>query len=190
MPRYTVEVRKSLGAYTWANTWHIESPSRTDADQFGVELADFERALLSNTARVDDVKVSLWPNPTGIDFTIQTLEQLGQAALTNPEPAEMTLLVSIATPIGRPGRKWLRMSLDESDVTQSSGAPILVSGGAWETRFNTARSIINTAVIDFNTNLLVGSDPLTARVSLNVVQAIGVGFRDRDVGWYNRTPTP
>jgi hypothetical protein len=190
MPTYTAEVRKSIGAYSWANTWHFFASGRGTADQVGLAIAQFERALLVTTARVDDVKVSTWPNPSGIDFTIQVLELAGQRASPNPQPADMCLLLTISAQLGRPGRKWLRMSLDESDTTQNSGTAVLVPGAGWQATFEAARNALETELEFSEAILLVGGDWLTARNSVNLISAVGVGFRDKDVGWYNRPTGP
>lgn len=188
MPDYTIEVRKSIGAYAWANTWHLRADSLTEAIQGGSAIATFERALLSSQCMLEEFKTSPWLAGTTNQFTVTNVGAAGQRSTPLLEPAEMCLLAKISTGVGRPGAKWFRLSLDEADVTQSSGKAILATNAGVIAAFVTAAGTLQDTLDGLGLNLLVGTIPLLARVSSNLLVINGVGMRQREVGWYNKGP--
>ena len=188
MALYKIETRKLYAGYAWANSWGVEAPDAATAEQAALALAAFERRFLYEEAKVESCKVSTWPNPGGQNFSIVNIGLFGERPLSVPEPAEMCLFVGIGAPLGHQGKKWFRMCLNETDVFQVAGKPTIAGGSDLPTIVaDVALELKDELAVD-NAVLIIGTNPLTARQSNNILQLDGIGFRDMDVGWYNRGP--
>lgn len=186
MAAWTVEVRKDYSGYTWANTYHLDADTMAIAQQAAEEICTFESEFLHQGATVVDAKVSAWPNPGGQFFVIVPQNIPGQRNIPNPMPAEACLLVKINAVSGHKGKKWYRMCLDDGDVQNVAGKPRLAVGWGGTALFVAAAGALDNALTALGATLLIGSDPVSARSSSNLPVIAGVGFRDMDVGWYDR----
>lgn len=188
MAKWTIETRKEYSSYHWSNTYHLEADTMAIAEQAAEELCTFESEFLYSGATVLEAKVSAWPNPGGQFFVIISQNLPGQRNFSNPMPAEACLLAKINAVTGHKGKKWFRMCLDDADVQNIAGKPVLASGWGGAALFVAAAGALDDALTALGANLVIGSDPVSARNSTNLPIIGGVGFRDMDVGWYNRVP--
>jgi hypothetical protein len=191
MAKFTIELIKDMEGYSWSNTYHVEAAGIIPAQTAGAELLNFEQALSWENVDFIRMKVSPWPNPSNQGFLISVYDdQPGTRIMNNPEPAAMCLFASINAGSGHPGRKWYRFCLDESEVQQAAGKPIIGVAAPIRTAFDTAATALKTALDSQDVQLLIGSVPATARTSANDLVLVGCGLRDMDVGWYNKATTP
>lgn len=188
MALFKLETRKDYNGYTWSNSWAVDADDFDMAVSAATMVASFEKQLLYNAASLDEVKVSTWPNPSGQGFRIVPGPGLGARAMSNPEPATMCLFGKLNAFIGHPGKKWLRMSLDESDVFQVAGVAVLNGSGGALAAFVAAAGDLDDDITALGATLVIGSAPASARNSTNLMTSPAVGFRDLDVGWYNKGP--
>lgn len=186
MARFKVETRKSIPGYSWTNTYGVEAAGIIPASNVGLALAAFEASFLWDGAQVDDVKTSPWPAPNSSSFLISPANMGGGVVMANPEPAEMCLFVSILTALGHPGRKWYRMSLNEADVVTVAGKATLVPGAGLIAILEDAWDDLVATLNTLDGDLLIGAGYLTAREWNEEVAIKGIGFRDTDIGWYDK----
>jgi len=186
MAKFTIETRKDYLGYPFSNTYHLESSSLSAAVTAAGNIMTFEQALMYNGVLMVEAKVSTWPNPSGQDFVKVPRNTACLRNLTNPEPAEMCLFAGLNALLGHAGKKWYRMVLDEAEVSEVSGKAVLLSGAAIRSAFASAAAALDADLTADEVTLLIGAEPETARLSTNLWQVEGIGFRDMDVGWYNR----
>lgn len=188
MAAWKIETRKRYGTYDWVNTWALDHDTLAGAVNCAGIIAAFEAAILLTSVTIMEAKVSAWPNPGGQTFVIVPMALPGARTPASPEPADMCLLAKINATVGHPGKKWFRMCLNEGEVAELNGDAIIVGLAPVITAFQAAALDLDADLTAAGGVLLIGSEAVSARSSTNALSIAGVGFRDRDVGWYNRTP--
>lgn len=114
MPLMEITIEKSMGNEFWTNVYHIEASDLADAQTFANQIVAAERAIHLSFVTFTAVRVSdATPGGTAFQTTPINLPGLiGGAGETLP--LFNTIRVDFAVNGRRPGRKFLRLPIQEA----------------------------------------------------------------------------
>lgn len=111
---YTVNTRKEMNVYKWGNTYHVNANSLQEATDYAMAIANIEKTVLHNTARIIQVGVRTAAeedklfNTTAANIT-GTWSGTGDAS-----PLFVCVRVDFTVFGQRPSRKFLRAAVNET----------------------------------------------------------------------------
>lgn len=177
MPVYniTVEKRMESGPFAlrqWSNVYHVNAASIVAADGYADDLAAIERAIYPDNVAI--VRLATHGAPgTGSGFSrnVFLLGTRGTGTPATQLPLFNTVLVQLRPSLGRPSPKYLRLPLDEAEVTSGNiVAPLTTDLNA-----------------DYLTPLLAYSHLCDEHGQAFTGGQVNVPVQMRQLGWHRRT---
>lgn len=122
MAVFKVEMFKELAGENWANVYHVSADDISDLSGIGNSIFLTEKEFHLDVVTFTNARVSTIAEDDEI-FSVQPINASGERASSDtPLPLFNTLRVDLQAGTGRPGRKYYRGVLMESDNLDVQGS--------------------------------------------------------------------
>lgn len=121
MPIFKVEAFKELGSENWANVYFVSADDLASLSGIGAAIFETEKTFHLDVVTFTFTRVSTIA-PSDNIFSDQPINDIGdRSSASTPLPLFNTLRVDLTAETGRPGRKYYRGVLMESDNLDVQG---------------------------------------------------------------------
>lgn len=184
MPFYDVTTIKSSAGYFWVNNYVLEAANLETAKTGALSIRTAELALHTSMAWFRGYKVALLPNPGRQEFftTTETTPCTGPTATAATSlPPQLCAYVNFHAAMGRPGKKFYRYALLETEV-EAAGEAGNITGTTARDRIQNALGTMIQALKTNGCELRIG----TTYKGVTGVVLKGTAVQGTRHGWYNR----
>lgn len=183
MPLYEITAYKSLAGHTWVNTYQYQAVDLPAAIAQIPKFVTAERNVHYSDVMLESVRVSRVPNPTLEEFYTEMVGELGLRSKGTAQlaPIAIVAFVKLEKAMGRPGKKFYRFALSETDFA-ANGTAIRIESTSTRDAIVNALNTLRTGLQTAGTPWVVGKSqsPVTG-ITLSAACTQQVRH-----GWYNR----
>lgn len=112
--QYVVNTRKQLGTNMWGNTYHVEANSLQEASDYGIQIANIEKTVLHNTAKIITIGVRTAAEEDKLFNTMPANITGTWTGTGDASPLFVVARIDFTIFGERPSRKFLRAVVNET----------------------------------------------------------------------------
>lgn len=186
---YVSSIRKEFQGYRWVNTYLFEAAALKDAHLAGLQFRAAEEVFHGDDVAFEQVRTAGYKSADPNDFIIDPTTSVGERVIisNNYAPPFVALHVRFASASGRPGKRFYRYALQNSEVFGAGDHGELDIEGTLQLAILDALNGALTWASSNGSPLMMGSpDGAAGAREVTTFSIGGVVQLDTHHGWFNR----